>query len=505
MIYSWYISYPISAIASNDFVFDHVSVLYWVSLPLLLVSMFLMAVTTKNTLMRWILSIGIVLTFFSLSYFYSIIPTGDSQQFRAFVEYFIKTKSLDPSQLNHNYYQWPAFFVLADVVTSVSGLPLTSYEFLLYTLIGFLLGSALFVYGSKKYNTGGVIVVTAFFISIMYFIDYQPVPFTLGLVLLFLLFMLDAHPKSIGVILTMLVLFASLLFTHLFVPLFFVLYLLMRSLFDKNRQNRALYRSFFLIGLVSYFLIQLSLARFSFGQLVVSITQTPMQSLSYFLSAATATPVQASINNVAQNFSRIVTITAIFVCVIGLIILLIKRNTTAIDKAILLAGSVYSVLGVVLNTLGYRALAVAFVPVSLGAAFLFHSKFRIVFAVIFSVLLALFLFVPLHNSFSSEVQFQTTQNYFADNFFLNHYNLENPGVVVSDFWTTTYLEPKISTYHFINQYFDAGTTVDAVFYTPQLAGLYLANYTTMQSLSQGDELNILYNDGYSYALTNPNR
>ncbi len=178
-----------------------------------------------------------------------MMPTGDSQQFRALVEYFIKTKSLDPSQLNHVYYQWPAFFVLADIVTSVSGLTLTNYEFLLFALIGFLLATALFVYGSKKYANGGVIVVVAFFISLIYFIDYQPVPFSLALGLLFLLFMLDTQQRSIGVIVTMLVLYAGLLFTHLFVPLFFVLYLLLRSLFDKNtvKIKLAIETSFYLL------------------------------------------------------------------------------------------------------------------------------------------------------------------------------------------------------------------------------------------------------------------
>lgn len=504
MIYSWQLSYPLFTTSVNNFVFDKLSFLYWVSLPLLLVSMFLMALTTKNTVVRWILSIGIVLTIFSLPYFYTIMPTGDSQQFRALVEYFKSTGNLDPSQLNHMYYQWPAFFLLADVVTSISGLAVTSYEFVLFTLIGVVLGSALFIYGSKKYLTGGIVVVAAFFMSIMYFIDYQPVPFTLALVLLFLLFTLDARPKSTGIILTMLILYAGLLLTHLFVPLFFVLYLLARSFFEKNKQNKILYRDFFLVAIVSYFLIQLSLARFSFSQLIVSITQTPVQSLSYFLAATTTNPVDTSINNTAQLFSRFVTLGAVAFCAVGLIILFIKRNTRAVDKAVLLAGAVYSALGAVLNTLGYRALAVAFLPISLGAAFLLRSKFRPYFAVFFSVLLALFVFVPLHNSFSTQVSFQTTQNYCADNFFLNHYNWNSPGTVVSDFWTGTYLAPRLNNYVYIYPTVNQNDKIDAVLYTPQFAGADLANYTTMQSLAKGEGLNVVYNDGVSSILTNSN-
>jgi hypothetical protein len=229
-----------------------------------------------------------------------------------------------------------------------------------------------------------------------------------------------------------------------------------------------------------------------------------MQSLSYFLSAATATSAQASVNVIAQFFSRTVTIISIIVCAVGLGLLLIKRKTTAIDKAILLAGAFYSALGVVLNTLGYRAVAVAFVPFSLGAAFLFKGKFRPYFIVLFSVLLALFLFVPIHTLFTTEVSFQTTQNYIADNFFLNHYDWQNAGFVVTDFWTNTYLSPKLSNYLFIYQSFSSGDKVDAVLYTPQFAGVNLDNYTTMQSLSQGERLDVVYNDGISYVLINPN-
>ena len=159
--------------------------------------MFLMAFTTKSNFLKWILSVGIVLTFFSLSYFYSMMPTPDSQFFRGLAEYFIQTKNLSASQLNHSYYQWPAYFILADIVTSISGLSVASYEFLLYALIGVLLTTTLFVYASKKLHIFGLIAVAAFFISLISFIDYQAAPFSLALGLLFLLFMLETREKAL--------------------------------------------------------------------------------------------------------------------------------------------------------------------------------------------------------------------------------------------------------------------------------------------------------------------
>jgi hypothetical protein len=501
LVWSWYLSYPISVISANDSVFNHISILYWFSLPLLFASMFLMALTTESNFLKWILSIGIVLTFFSLFYFYFMMPTGDSQYFRGLTEYFIETKSLDASQLTHHYYQWPAFFILADIVTSVSGLSLASYEFLLITIIGLLLTTALYVYASKKHKMAGFLTVAAFFVSITYFIDYQSVPFSLALGLLFLLFMLETQQKSTGLTITMIVLYASLLITHLFVPLFFVLYLLLRSLFDRNRENKRQHRDFFLLALVSYFLVQLTLAVFSFGYLVSSFFTRAPADYSQIVSATTAVVVPNSINFIGQFFSRTVTIVAVIICVAGLILLLIKRKLGASDKAILLTGIIYSGLGAVLNTLGWRAIAVVFIPISLGAAFLFKGKFKPYFAGLFLVLLVLFLFVPLHSSFNTEIKFQTRENYMADNFFIDHYNLENPGLkIVSDFRTNTYLESKLNDTVYIQYWLQAGDKADAILYTPQFVGRNLGNYSSMESLSQGEKLNLLYNDGFSIVL-----
>jgi hypothetical protein len=430
-----------------------------------------------------------------------MMPTADSQYFRGLTEYFIKTKSLDPSQLNHNYYQWSAFFVLADIVTSVSGLPLANYEFLLYTIIGVLLTTALYVYASKKHEMAGFLTVAVFFISIYYFLDYQAVPFSLALGLLFLLFMLETQQKNTGLIITMIVLYASLLITHLFVPLFFVLYLLVRSLFDRNKQNRSRYRTFFLFALVSYFLAQLTLAKFSFGQIIINIAKAPA-GYSYIASVTMAPAVSIPINVIAQFFSRTVTIAVVIICVAGSVFLLIKRKMGTLDKAIFLTGVIYALLGTVLSTLGERAIAIFFIPLSWGAAYLFKSRFRRYFIGVLLVLLILFLFIPLHQSFGTEIPFQTRETYIADNFFIDHYNWENPGLVVSDFRTNTYLAAKLSVTEYIQPWLQIGEKADAILYSPQFVGLALGNYSSMESLSQGEKLNLVYNDGFSYVLIN---
>ena len=505
MAISFYSSYPLVSTSSSDYIFNHVNVLYWFSLALLLASMFLMAITTKNKLLKWILAVGIVLAFFSLSYFYSMMPTSDSQFFRGLNEYYFKTQNLSPYEANHAYYQWPAFFILAFITTSISGLPLASYEFLLYGLIGFLLASSLFVYATRKHKLDGFLVVTAFFVSLTYFLDYQAVPFSLALALLFLLFMLETHKKSIALIVPIVILYISLMFTHLFVPVFFVLYLFIRSLLEKNRKTRSLYGFLFIFSIIGYLVVEFTLARFSFVNLIVSITQAPPQ-LSQIVQQTTSTIIKPSpIDNFAQIFSRGVTIAFVAICIVGAILLLKRKRLQLIDLAILSTGLAYSVLGLVLNTLGERAISLLFIPIALGAAYLTETKFRKVVIAILLILVVLFTFVPLHLSFTREIQFQTQESYSADNFFLNHYNWDNAGLTVTDFRTNTYLTPKVPATPYIQSWLKAGEKADAILYTPQFLGLNLGNYTSMDNLARGQKLDILYNDGYSYVLINANR
>ena len=139
LVGAWFTSYPISLNSANDFVFYHIPTLYWVSLPLLLASMFLMAQYAKSNYVKWALTIGIVFTFFSVSFFFPSMTSSDSHTFRGLTENLIQTKSLDTSNPYHLYYQWPAFFIFSDVATTMTGIQLTLYEFLQYAVIGLLI------------------------------------------------------------------------------------------------------------------------------------------------------------------------------------------------------------------------------------------------------------------------------------------------------------------------------------------------------------------------------
>lgn len=494
MACSWYLSYPLSIDYVDDFVFNHVSVLYWFSLPLLLASMYMIAVTSKNDYLKWLMTVGIVMTISSLSYFYAMLPGSDSRFIRGIIEYFSETKNLDPSQLGKWYFQWPSIFILSEIATSVSGLELANFEFLMYAIIGFLLATTLYVYASKAYRNSGFLAAVAFFIAMFNYLNYQFVPFTIALILLFLLFILDTQRRSSSMILTMLVLFVGMTITHLFIPLFFVIFLLVRWIFNRNKQ----YKELFLLTLISWLIFQVTFAGFSFARNILHMIKFS----SEIPSMVEVKPVSIPIDAIAQKFSTAILITTVMICVAGFIILLTKRKMRDLDKAIFLTGAGYFGLGVILWILGSRSIPIAFIPTSLGASYLFESRFRPYLKSLFLVLLILFLSIPLHGTFyKNDVMFQTREAYIAENFLVDHYDWADYHLVLANFRVVTYFESKLTGNADFSSKFQTIKEADTIFYTVGL-GLYLSKYNyTIERIIYEERLNVMYNNGFSMVIT----
>ena len=494
MAYSWYLSYPLSIDSVDDFVFNHVSVLYWFSLPLLLASMYMIAVTSKNDYLKWIMTVGIVMTMFSLSYFYAILPGSDSRFIRGMIEYFTETKNLDFSQPGKSYFQWPSIFILSEIATSVSGLELANFEFLMYAIIGFLFATTLYVYASKAYRNGGFLAAVAFFIAMFHYLNYQFVPFTIALILLFLLLILDTRRRSSSMILTMLVLFTGMTITHAYAPLFFVIYLLIQWIINRRKQ----YRDLFLLTSIIWLIFQVTFAGAAFARRIWAMLNFP----SEIPGMAEVKPVSVPIDVIAQKFSAAILITSVMICVAGFIILLIKRKMRDLDKAIFLTGAGYFGLGVMLWILGSRSIPIALIPTSLGGAYLFESRFRPYLKSLFLVLLILFLSIPLHATFSKgDVMFQTREAYIAENFFIDHYDWANYHLVLANFRVVTYFESKLTGNAYFSSKFQTIKEADTIFYTVGL-GLYLSKYNyTIERIIYEERLNVMYNNGFSMVIT----
>ena len=498
IVYSWFLSYPLSIDSPGDFVFNHISVLYWFGLPLTLASMYMIAVTSKRNSVKWIMTAGIVMTMYSLSYFYYMLPGSDSSSTRGLTEFLIKTKNLDSSQPSHSYFQWPSLFILANTITSVTGLGLATVEFLVYAIIGFLLATTLYAYASKASKNGGLAVI-AFFVVMFNFLNYQFVPFSLAFGLLLLLFMLESRQRSSGVIIAMLAIFVGITLTHAFVPLFFVLYLLIQSVLTRNKQ----YGKLFLLTLIIYLTVQFALASTGFANNILSVMAS---SSEYSQIATIKLPAPVPIDAIAQMLAGIVEIAFGITCLAGFILLLVKRKMRSLDKAIFLTGLIYSGVGVILYILGSRAIAIAFIPISLGAPYLLENRFRSYLKSLFLVLLILLVFVPVHSSFYDRyIFFQTKEAYQAEHFMIDYYNWTTPSLVLAHAPVVEYLRPNLgakevnatSLERDDSSLFPRLREYDSILYTVGLGNSFLKYNYTLEGVLYDEKLNVVYSNGFS--------
>ena len=502
--YSWYVSYPISLQYPKDVVFNHVSPFFWISLPIVLGSLFIIGAFSKNQPVKCAITVAIILFVYSLSFFYFTMPTGDSTYFRGLSQNFINTQNLNPSQFIHEYYQWPSFFLITDIATSVSGLPLISFEFFLYALIGSLIAATLYVYASKLNKNGAIIAVPSFFIAMFYFLNYQAVPFSLALALLFALFMLETRKKTAPVIITILILFFCISIAHSFVALFYILYLLFRSLVSRSKLHAELC----LVATNVFVITQFSLSSYWIGLNITNLFRLPTEYSSIVSATLTATSaVPTPVETLSQTISRASTIIIFLVCLVGFVFLLIRRKLRAADGAIFLAGLAYTVLGLALSSLGSRAISILFIPISLGAMYFLGTKLRPYIIALFLIVLMLFVAIPIHTAFTSyPITFQTKDNLTASNFMIEKYNWNPFSAVIADSSMRWYMLPQIQGRAEIDTNLQPRfeltniTNYDCIIYSIGLANTLQNNHVSLENTSQNimHSYSLVYNSGQSY-------
>jgi hypothetical protein len=467
--------------------------------------MFVILFSHRNRVLKWAIVVGLIVMMYSLSYFYYMLPGSDSQSFRGMTEYYFAKDSIAPSRPYHEYFEQPGFFFLERTMTSVTGLNLRQTEFIIYTGIGILLITSLFVYVSRKDKEYGPVAVAGYFVSMFYFLNYQNVPFSLALALLFALFMLEQRldktlNSSYGTILVTLVLFTSMTFIHLFVPLFYVLYLLVKYAFTRARKEIGL----FLLTLTIYATYQVLQAPLSFETTILSLTRYASPEFGTILQQTLA-PASVPLDILAQSLSRVIVVGSACICAIGFLIMFREKRLTTVDKAILFSAGAYSVVGIVIPILGSRAIAVAFVPIALGTSYMLRSRYKRLVQVLLLVFLGLFLFIPLHQTFyDSQIMSQTREAYAAEDFVIAKYDWTDPSLVLAHIRVQTYLvtkqkgnasvwsdSPTLFSLHGANEY-------DSIVYTIGLGKSLLRFNCTIDEIVERNTLNTAYDNGYSH-------
>jgi hypothetical protein len=503
LVYSWFMNYPLSINSTADVVFNHVSVFYWFGLSLTLASLFLAGITAKSHVWRWIIAVSLVTAMFSISYYYFMLPGSDSQSFRGLNEYYMSVINASghaptPSLPSHYYYQWPLFFMLNNVATSVTGLQLSQFDFIIYAVIGFLFATASYVYFAKSWKNGAFVAVACFFLAMYDFLNYQAVPFSFAFALFLLLVTMgdELFASRSGKLIAML-LFVAMTLSHSFVPLFFILFEFVYYVLARKRE----YLVPFLLTSTIYFVVLVFGNPTFFSNVITALVSIT----SEYGNIAQASLANATnhVDVLAQAGSRALIVVTLIICVSGFLALALRKRLGNLDKIIFVSGAVYAGVGVVLSVLGSRAIPLLFLPVALGACYLLETRFRRYLKAVVLVLLILFPLIIVHSSFeNSQVMFQTKESYITENFMIGNYNWTHSSLVLAHARVVTYLQAKEDgKANFETDFSSSFPSIngcDSILYTVGL-GINLQKYNlTSDQIFSGNMLNKVYDDGQSY-------
>lgn len=361
LFYSWSQSYPVYLHSRELPLFASIFPLYWFSYPVLAVCLTLSAFTQTSKLTKWAASVGFFALLYSLSYFYYSTP-GSDPFFRDLYENYFRTGFIDPQF--SKVYEWPGFFLLTRVFVEVTGLSMQKFELLYYFLSGIMLSSSIF-FIAQKHRLEPFWAVVAYSITGYYFLNYQFAPQTLGLVFVMILLELEyVHRSGFAENVLKFIFVAATAIFHSFIGFFYVLYLLVKGLYDQKDLLKAA------SAFATFVAVDVFLTASSFPKLVRAGTGSLVELLGlYEYSQRVSITLQAASPFPIQQLSRLSLLSALVVSAIGLAALIRRREFLRQDIAILTTAVFFFLIGFGVSFIGLRTLQLAAVVAALGAGY----------------------------------------------------------------------------------------------------------------------------------------
>jgi len=296
--------------------------------------------------------------------------------------------------------------------------------------------------------------------------------------------------------------FFGISLAHSFVALFFILYLLFRTIISRSK----LYAELCLVTTNVFLITQFTFSSYWIGLNIASLFRLPSDYGSIVSSTLnTQVAVPSAIDVLSQNVSRLLTVLVVLVCLVGFIFLLIKRKLRAVDGAIFLAGAIYSIIGLAVSSLGERALAILVIPVCLGITYLFNTRFKSYLIGLFLILLILFVAVPIHSSFGGyPITFQSKNDLTTANFIIEKYNWNSSSFIIADVGMSYYISTQIQGKTIVDASNAARfglanfTDYDSIIYSVGLANSLQSKGISIENNSQLLRFDVVYNSGSSY-------
>ena len=411
---SWYFTYPIHMPEIDEITFTQFYPLIWPGMIFSLLGLFLTGYYSRRKIVKIICTSIFPMVLYIYVFYFSYIPTSDSGNVKAIFEIFHYTGI---NTVYESYFHFPIYFTLNEMTSQILGFNANNLAIIFFILYGFLIALYIYLFISKTIKND--VYQIAFFAAPLYFIatysniNYQWVPQTLALVFFLMLLLLFFNQKKSVYKILGIIIFTVLVYTHLFIPAIFLLYIGIYSIKKKELRN-----SFLLMGCIyiavlffhlTYFLKDILIVfketLYGFGNEYIIHISNSFKEPTGFLSQIIST-----INRFRIPLIWVVLSTGFFVW-------FIKRKINFSNVALVLTGGIYIGIGLFYTILGTRALQILFIPLVIGIGF-FLSKWKKTTLIFITIIIILSIFGPMRESYDS-YQYQLNEEENTCNFLAN--------------------------------------------------------------------------------------
>lgn len=393
LILSWYNSYPISIGGLDDLTFSQFSPFIWPGILLTSIGVLLAGYFSQTKSIKAICAAIFPVSIYSYVLYFNGTATADIGNVKSMFDVFHFT-GLDSSVVS--YFQYPTYFTFNEITARITGMDSNSIAMILFSLFGVLLGLYLYLFLFKVTRFNGTHVaflgVFLYFTISFIFLNYQWVPQTLALIFFFLLLILVTLEGQRYRILT-LIMFMVMVFTHMFIPVIFLLFFGVYSLKKKETFRMFIVLSCLYVTVLVYF------TTYYLPQIYSAFMETVYGFNEYQSTISQSFKVTTSLfDEFISNVNRVRVPITVGILAIGFFISLYKKKIQYILLMLGLVGGLYLLLGLVYPVLGWRALQILFIPLVTGIGF-FVLRMKKPTMVLVTILIILSIFGPIRGSY----------------------------------------------------------------------------------------------------------
>jgi hypothetical protein len=414
MLISWHFTYPIDIPKLDEIIFTQFYPSIWPGMILSLLGLFLTGYYSKRKSVKIICASIFPMILYAYVFYFSYVPTSDSGSVKAMFEIFHYI-GINPAV--ESYFHYPIFFTLNEMTSQMLGLNADNIAVIFFALFGVLIALYLYLFIFKITKNDiyqiAFLAVPIYFIAIFPYLNYQWAPQTLSLIFFLMLLLLLFNQKKLEYKFLSIIIFTVMVFTHLFIPAIYLLFLGIYAIKKKELQSNFLlmgciystvliyYATFFLPAIIDAFRDSV----YGFGkEYVIDISRSFME------PKGLASQIISTINRIRIPLTWIVLATGFFIW-------FIKRKINLYAAALAITGGIYFGIGMFYSVLGTRALQILFIPLVIGIGF-FTSKWKKPTLLFIAAILIISIFSPMRSAYDG-YQFQLSEEEDACNFLTN--------------------------------------------------------------------------------------